>query len=163
MRRLVMILMVAALAGAACSSGSDDSASGDGASVDFCENARQIVDGSTLLQDVDFNDTDATRVAFEDFKTLVDNAASSAPSEIADDVALVKAFFDEFLTALEAADYNAVAALGALGDSSIDQEELTAANARVSDYTSSECGIDTPGIDELDPTAGQDASTTTEG
>jgi hypothetical protein len=83
---------------------------------------------------------DALEASYRDAAQVIDRAASVAPPEIAEAVALNTDAFNSVRTALEAADWD-VSKVDPV-DLDFSQLELSAANEAITDYTNRVCGTD---------------------
>jgi hypothetical protein len=118
---------------------SDDGDDGGGTGdSEWCDKARRVEAEDDLLEGVDFNDPEALEDSYQQMIDLVEDAAESAPEEIADDIDLVvdrsKVIFD----ALRDADFNVLD----VEQSVFDDPEADAASERIDAYNEAECGIE---------------------
>ena len=80
------------------------------ASAEFCSFGEQFLDrGTALTAAMDSNDAALLQAATGETTTQIEGMTKSAPPEIADDLAVVRSLYAEFVGVLEGGDYDLVA------------------------------------------------------
>ncbi len=103
----------------------------------FCAPAEALGEGFDEIAPGGDN-TDALREQFAQAREAIEQAQAEAPAEVQDDIAVLAAGYEEFISALEAVDYDfeqiSLSALTAL-----DTPEMEAASQRLDAYRSEVC------------------------
>lgn len=146
MRTLSAALMALMMLLAACGDSDGGSAA---SSASWCEFANQIDDGNPLDSVEGEPTPEAMAAAFDEFKSVLADARSAAPSEIRDDVKIVEEAFVAFADMFAEADYN----FFAIDETDerialFDSAEVEAAGDRVTEYNEAECGISSDDTDD---------------
>jgi hypothetical protein len=150
MKRLLLILSLAALGLSACGGGGGSgSASGGGSPDAFCDLARQYEE--------DFEDTGSAttpaeaKTQFEELMAAVERLVAEAPDEIAEDVELVGDEFQKYVDLLAKYDYDFSKVPDEEAEQiDIDDPDVTAASNRIESYFETECDIDSDGDGDTD-------------
>ena len=131
-----------------------DSAAGSGPASDptstWCVAAQAIENAGNPFDDVDFTDPLAVEAAVTEMVGLFQAAATVAPPELADDVAISLQFIEGLAAALEDADWDLLTA-----DLSMLEEdaESEAAEANIEAYNEAACGIANVDQPDEDPSS----------
>lgn len=128
------------------SCGGDDGGSGGGSAADFCGVARAFDESNDVFDTVEESSTNDLRDGMRQARAAIDQLAKAAPSEIRDDVNLLKGAFGSLIELLEENDYDFFATVmdPANADklAALDSEEFNQAADRVNAYVKDRCGID---------------------
>jgi hypothetical protein len=122
------------------------SASAPDASAEFCSFGEQFLDrGTALTAAMDSNDATLLRAATGETTTQIDGMTASAPPDIADDLAVVRSLYAEFVTVLEGGSYDLVAlstdpAAQAVVEK-LNSPEASNASTRLDTFLTDACGI----------------------
>lgn len=161
MKRSLSVLAALALAAPLAACGGDDG--GGGSAAEWCSYGEDLREREAAFESVDFMDPERLRTALEEVRSVIDEAAEVAPSEIRSDVQASRDGFNAFYDELEDVDFSVFeadpAALEDLG------EGLEEANERIDAYNSEVCGFTdeepTPAddsVDEIDDTIDEEGS-----
>ena len=118
------------------------------ASGEFCSFGEQFLDrGIALTAAMESNDATLLKAATGDTTTQIDGMTSSAPTDIAADLAVVRSLYAEFVAVLDAGSYDLVAlssdpAAQAVVDK-LNSPEASNASSRVESFLTDACGITT--------------------
>ena len=146
MKRLLLVLSLAALALSACGGGGGGASGGSAA---FCELARQYEE--------DFEDTGSAttpaqvKTQFEELMAAVERLVDEAPEAIAEDTELVGTEFEKYVDLLAKYDYDfSKVPEEEAAEIDIDDPDVTAASNRIESYFETECDIDSDGDGDTD-------------
>ena len=118
------------------------------ASAEFCSFGEQFLDrGTALAAAMDSNDAALLRAATGETTTQIEGMTTSAPPAIADDLAVVRSLYAEFVTVLEGGSYDLVAlstdpTAQAVVDK-LNSPDASNASTRLDSFLTEACGITT--------------------
>jgi hypothetical protein len=134
--RLLLALTLLVGTGAACS----DEPAATGTRHEFCAELRAVVEAHLTVFDP------LQPVSTDDTRDATDRLAAAAPEAVAPDMALLADTFAAVVDVLDRVDPSDPAAAERVAALDIDQDEITAAQAAVSDYALDHCRIDLAAI-----------------
>jgi hypothetical protein len=118
------------------------------ASAEFCSFGEQFLDrGTALTAAMEGNDATLLKAATDDTTAQIDGMTTSAPTQIAADLAVVRSLYAEFVAVLDGGNYDLVAlssdpAAQAVVDK-LNSPEASNASSRVETFLTDACGITT--------------------
>ncbi len=173
MKKLLMILALAALLFAGCGGGDDDGGSVDTAAEGTSDEAKDDTDFSgeggddfcdlAKKYEEDFEDTgdaassDDIEKEFNELTSAIDKLADEAPGEIEGDIEKISSAFNEYNDLLKKYDYDFTKIPEAEQEKiSIQNEDIEAASNRVESYFEKVCKMDSDGDGDTDGVIGED-------
>jgi hypothetical protein len=118
------------------------------ASAEFCAFGERFVDrGTAMAAAMDSTDAALLQSATDETTTQLEGMTASAPGEIADDLAVVRSLYAEFVAVLKGGNYDLVAlstdpAAQAVVDK-LNDPQATTASTRLDAFLTDACGITT--------------------